>query len=148
MLRVSSKKEIYSFFGIISNRDVVSGICYNPLTRTIWASSNSSTPVIIDPLSGTILPQFPEHRADVDCIQNLHYIPFTNEIIAVTGHNRGIVCWKYNPFTPESIVNGGGQVIETLTFCMTIFPFFYDTHSRQVKEIGSMKYSLRVGMGS
>ncbi len=33
--------------------DTITGICYNPITKTIWVSSNLSYPLVFDAVTGT-----------------------------------------------------------------------------------------------
>lgn len=85
--RFELKIQFLKFFS-----DVISGICYNPITKTIWVSANSQKPQVFDPLSGTNVnihflffhlflkvSDFVAGIADINfgAVQHLKFIPFT-----------------------------------------------------------------------
>jgi hypothetical protein len=54
---------LYSFlhllpFIICCHSDVITGICYNPNTKTLWVAANSTQPQIFDSISGANMTEY------------------------------------------------------------------------------------------
>ncbi|PRP83851.1 hypothetical protein PROFUN_08882 [Planoprotostelium fungivorum] len=103
--------------------DPISGICYNPITKTIWVGASSAAPQIFDPLTGINITEFvPGVIPKQQCvISSILFIPNTGEIVGTSTNNRGLIVWRHNPFSAVCTIKGSDSVVEALTYSSNRF---------------------------
>ncbi|ELT89388.1 hypothetical protein CAPTEDRAFT_187404 [Capitella teleta] len=81
-------------------QSTISGICYVPRNKTIWAAGGTSYAYLYDPKSGDnvsdFIGTFQNHEENKYTLQMLKYFPELNQVVGSTSR-RHLIVWKYNP---------------------------------------------------
>ena len=96
--------------------DGITGLCYVPATRLLWASAKSSIPLIFDLSSGSEITEFLDHGAHMpphSSVLQLHYVEQTQEVAATTAAGD-VVWWKYDAYAATRVLHGHTNWIECL----------------------------------
>lgn len=104
--------------------DTLTGLAYCPATKTLWMSSNSTSPLVYDPRSATDITPFLQQndassvqtKEAKERIQRLFRINETGELLASTS-NRNLVIWRFNPHGACSILRAHTDWVEVLAHC-------------------------------
>jgi WD40 repeat protein len=88
---------------VISCAAGVTGLCYVPETRILWAAAGTPSPMLYEPKSGDNISEFtrilsePEHRNDSTLtVQLLVYEPDIKQVLGST-NQKELCVWKYSP---------------------------------------------------
>lgn len=77
----------------------ISGICYVPRNKTIWAAGGTSYAYLYDPKSGDnvsdFIGTFQTQEEEKYQLQLLRYFPEINQVVGSTSR-RHLIVWKYN----------------------------------------------------
>ncbi|KAM8972028.1 uncharacterized protein RCH25_017640 [Pelodytes ibericus] len=77
---------------------VITGICYVAPVKTVWITSGTSHPLLLDPGSGDLISDFVEtfqNQENSPQIKKLVYLPESSHVIGSSRHNQ-VTVWKYN----------------------------------------------------
>eukprot|EP00002_Diphylleia_rotans_P033367 TRINITY_DN7090_c0_g1_i1.p1 TRINITY_DN7090_c0_g1~~TRINITY_DN7090_c0_g1_i1.p1 ORF type:complete len:812 (-),score=137.18 TRINITY_DN7090_c0_g1_i1:340-2775(-) len=104
--------------------DSVTGLCYVPATRSLWASTNTRFLVALDLRTTTNITEYiidktmerPKEEEDSPLFQRLFWISEAQEMVGWTT-SRQLMMWRYNPCVPVSVCRGHSDGIETLCVC-------------------------------
>ncbi|XP_040271611.1 uncharacterized protein LOC120987022 [Bufo bufo] len=75
----------------------ITGMCYVPSLKTVWITSGSSQPLVLDPRSGDVISNFVDTFQGYDDslqIKKLTCLPETNHVIGSTRNQ--VIVWKYH----------------------------------------------------
>ncbi|KAM4675996.1 uncharacterized protein O3C94_008633 [Discoglossus pictus] len=76
----------------------ITGLCYVPAVKTVWITSGSSHPILLDPRSGDIISDFVgtfENLEENAQIQELVCLPESSHVIGSSKYNH-LTVWKYH----------------------------------------------------
>ncbi|CAH2277302.1 uncharacterized WD repeat-containing alr2800-like [Pelobates cultripes] len=86
---------------------VITGICYAVSVKTVWITSGTSHPLLLDPRSGDIITEFVDTFQNQDNsphIKQLIYLPESSHVIGSSRHNQ-VTVWKYNNMGCVNVLN-------------------------------------------
>eukprot|EP01105_Mastigella_eilhardi_P021408 TRINITY_DN517_c3_g1_i4.p1 TRINITY_DN517_c3_g1~~TRINITY_DN517_c3_g1_i4.p1 ORF type:complete len:350 (+),score=66.94 TRINITY_DN517_c3_g1_i4:34-1050(+) len=106
--------------------DTVTGLEYNPVTKTIWVAANSPQPLIFDAASVINVTEYvsgvvPAHRAEMRLFQKLYWFQETQEMMGTT-NLREVIVWRWSPTRPVTTLHVGDLPPEALCYSPSMVP--------------------------
>eukprot|EP00002_Diphylleia_rotans_P004477 TRINITY_DN1330_c0_g2_i4.p1 TRINITY_DN1330_c0_g2~~TRINITY_DN1330_c0_g2_i4.p1 ORF type:complete len:685 (+),score=88.24 TRINITY_DN1330_c0_g2_i4:129-2183(+) len=113
-------KLLHKFDGF---EDTISGLCYIPITRTLWASDGGTSLTALDLRTTSKITEYltdrflkkPRQQEETLFYQKLFWVPELQEMVAFTSQ-RQLVFWKYNTCAALSICRDHTDGVETICY--------------------------------